>query len=48
MSEILFFICGVIVGAIVMALISRKNQQLIEKAYQEAKAKYEELKQGKG
>lgn len=48
MTELLSFIAGVIVGGIAMALISRKNQKLIEKVYQETKQKYEELKNDKG
>lgn len=48
MTELMIFIAGIIVGGIVMALISRKNQKLIEKAYQEVKKKYEELNTGKG
>lgn len=45
---ILTFIGGIIIGAIAMALISRKNHKLIEKHYQEAKKQYEELKKRYG
>lgn len=45
---IISFIFGIIIGAIAMALISRKNQKLIESSYQTAKKEYEELKKRYG